>query len=55
MPLIYVSIVIDQSLWSDKWGDQMNAIEQGLMNARGKPELYPIKFEIYEETKERRD
>lgn len=47
MALEYVAIVIDKKLWSDELDDQMNAIEQGLINARGKPEKYPIIFSMY--------
>lgn len=46
-----VSIVIDYNLWSDNLEAQMNAIEQGLMNAKGKTnsELYPIQIIDYDE------
>lgn len=45
MTLKRVSVVIDTNLWSDDFSEQMNAIEQGLINALGHPDKYPVLFE----------
>ena len=42
-----LTIVVDANLWGDAWEEQMNCIEQGLMNARGKDTDYPIEWSDY--------
>lgn len=49
MTLKRVSIVIDYSLWDpDDIEKQTNAVVQGLMNSKGRPDEYPIVFRDYE-------
>ena len=48
MTLKRISIVVDADLWGETWDEQTNALEQGLINARGHPDLYPIIFSEFE-------